>query len=645
MAFRRFKQLGQGNDLNLVLFEPRSDWRPPLTFPDLSDAKRIAVDLETRDPHLKEKGPGSIRRDGYPVGIAIASDTGFRGYFPFAHLGGGNMDRDRVLNFAHDLLKRPELEVAFANGPYDLEWLAFLGITVAGRIHDVQTAEPLLDEEREGGYALEKLAMSYLGEGKDERLLNEAAQVYGITKAERENPKAWLWKLHSKYVGPYAEVDAERTLRVLDLQLPILEAEGLRKIYDMECDLMKLVLKMRLRGVPVDLEKAAHYSKEFKRREDEIAMQVLTEHRIHLNPWSQPDIARICDKLKIVYPRTEKNTPSFTQDFLDANEHPFLKQVRELRRYDRMRGTFIDELIFGNQINGRIHCQFHQLRKDDSGTRSGRFSCTNPNLQQVPARDPDIGPIIRSLFIPEPGRKWAKLDYSQQEPRLLIHYAYVCKLRGADAARQAYIDDPNLDYYKYGSQVVGVPRRDTKTVILGRMYGMGKKKLAADLNRTIDEATKLLRKIDDSMPYVKELSDRTMRHVEREGKIRTYGGRLCHFDHWVPKEMQFDFGVVPVRGRERAESQWPEMELVRAFTHKSLNRLIQGSAGDMTKMAMLKNWHDFGDDGVPHLQVHDELDYSVDSEEHALKLQQGMQTCIKLEVPVAAELDYVEHWK
>lgn len=645
MAIRKRKNLGQGDGLNGVLFEPHSDWTPPRDFPNLSGAKYVAIDSETRDPNLLDRGPGSIRKDGYPVGFSIATDTGYSGYFPFAHFAGGNMDRGRVIEFMRDVCADTSTEKVGANLPYDLEWMHSVGITVRGRLHDVQAAEALIDEDRVGGYSLDSIALARLGEGKDESLLNKAIAAYGISENELKNGKSWMWKLHSKFIGPYATADALKTLRVFEAQKKVLDSEKLWQVYDLECELMPIILKMRLKGVRVDLERAEQLAKQWKLKEDQISYDVLIEHGHHLNPWAAADIAKIAGKLGVHMPRTPKGGISCDQGFLDANPHPFFKQVRELRKYSKMRRDFIEGMVFANQINGRIHCQFHPLRKDEDGTRSGRFSSSGPNLQQVPARDPEIGPLIRGLFIPEEGMHWAKLDYAQQEPRIVTHYAAVMQLRGAAEAREAYIKNPMLDCYKYLSEVARLPRRDTKTVFLGRSYGMGKQKLANDLNRSLNEAGQILQKFDESAPYIKELADIAMRQVEKTGKIRALDGRVFHFDEWIPKNKQFDHEVKAVRGRENAETIWPGEHLVRAFTHKSLNRLVQGSAGGMTKKAIVKNYRDYGDDAIAHLTVHDELDYSVVDEQHAAKLKLGMETCVDVCVPIVAELDYGKSWK
>jgi DNA polymerase I-like protein with 3'-5' exonuclease and polymerase domains len=639
MAIRssRSKKLAQGNDLNGILFPPESDWVPCADFPDIRGAKRIAVDTEGRDPNLKSRGPGSIRGDGYLAGVSVCTDDGFSGYYPFAHLAGGNLPKESVIQWLQDMLGDSRADKIFCNALFDLEWLHVSNVKVAGRIHDISLAEALIDEERYEGYGLDAISDKYLGSGKDESLLRRAAADFGI------DPKSEMWKLHSRYVGPYATADAVKTLKSFNIQQVEIDRQNLRKIYDLEMSLIPILLKMRLQGVRVDLEAATKLSRQWQEREDALKYDLLMKYGRDVDPWSGPELMRMCDQLKIQYPRTEKGNASFTGDFLEHHGHPFLKGIRDVRRLNRMRGTFVDELIFGNQINGRIHAQFHQLRGDEYGVRGGRFSSSNPNLQQVPARDSELAPLIRGLFIPEDGCDWAKLDYSQQEPRITVHYAYICKLLGADIARNAWCADPSMDYYKFIGEVAKLIRKDAKTVYLGLTYGMGKGKLAEDLKRPLQEAESISNQFNEHSPYIKLLSEKCIKQADQRGYIRTIHGRVCHFDFWLPADARWGDETVPVKGLEKASALWPDKRLIRAFTRKALNRLIQGSAGDMTKLGMVRNYEEHG--AVPHLQVHDELDYSVPDRDYAERLKVGMEQCCRLEVPVVAELDYGRTWK
>lgn len=617
------------NGLHMSLFEPESNWTPPESYPDLSSAKKIAIDLETRDPNLQTKGPGGVRNDGEIIGVCVATDTGFSGYYPIAHLSGGNVDRDITLRWLDSVVSNPAQVKVGANIIYDLEWLAASGIEVLGPVHDVQIIEGLLDEE--GSYSLDYLSRKYLKIPKRESLLYEAATAFGI------DPKKELWKLHSKYVGPYGEGDALNTLKVYEKQLPLIQNEGLEKIFELESALTPIILKMRMQGVRIDIEKAealdARLKKDFERGVEQLAS---TFHRSEINIWSADDLVAICDACSVEYAMTAKGNPSFTKDWLKTQENKWLKEVTRLRTLDRLRGTFIREKIINASHNGRVHSQFKQMPSDDGGTRTGRFASANPNLQQVPSRD-ELAPLIRGLFIPESGEKWAKLDYSQQEPRIAVHYSLLCKLNGAQQAKEAY--ERGEDIYEFITKAAGITRRQAKDLTLGRMYGMGPKKMAERLHTTDEEAKAILEAFDASAPFLKKLSDKVESAAKKKGFIETVGGRHRHFELYAPVG---DRKAMPLK-LDSARVRYGDVPLERWGCHKALNSLIQGSAADMTKQAMLNIYNETGQ--VPLMQVHDEINYSVRCESEALVFKELCEQAIQLEVPVVCDLDYGDSWK
>jgi DNA polymerase I-like protein with 3'-5' exonuclease and polymerase domains len=614
------------------LFAPTSNWAPPEVLPDLSDAKIIAIDTETCDPGLKTKGPGAVRHDGYVVGISVATDTGYNGYFPFKHGDGGNLDRNRVVEWARKEFSRPHQKKVGANFLYDLEWLKATGIEVVGKKYDIQIAEPLLNEEKLS-YSLNALAKEYLNETKDESLLIEAAKSYGV------DPKGGLHHLHSKFVGPYAEADARQTLAIFNLQLPKIAANNLSSIFELETDITDLLLKMRFQGVRIDLEKASTASLQLERSATVQLRALYKLAGFEFNPWSNADLARACDKQSINYPRTMIGNPSFDNAFISTSQAPFLVALSSWRKLDRLRTVYIDQLILKHNHNGRIHAKFNQLRKDDSGTRTGRFSSENPNLQQIPARGVHA-PLVRNLFIPEEGKYWAKLDYSQQEPRVLVHYAMTCKMESAQELGNQFINNPDMDFHQAVADMAGITRRDAKTINLGMMYGMGVNKLAAELNRNKEDAQTLFEQYHRRVPFVKELAIETSRAAMSRGFITTLLGRRRNFNLYEPSFKGTSYYTpAPL---EKIKQELGDVPIQRAMVHKALNALIQGSSADMTKKAMLTVYNETG--LVPHLQVHDELDYSVESEEQAHKIKALMETCVKLKVPIKADLTLGNSW-
>lgn len=627
------------NSLNGLLFEPKSDWQHPTAFPDLSSAKRIGFDCETRDPRLTEHGPGFIRGDAEVVGIAIATDE--RGwYFPINHLAGGNMDRTSVINFVKAVCSVTDRWLIGANVQYDIEALWSLGIQVKGRVVDVQIAEALIDEESGQSYRLQNLCIKYLGSGKDESLLTEASQAFGV------DAKSGLLKLHSKYVGPYAEYDAWSCIKIIEQQILEIDRQGLQEIFQLETELTPLLWEMRLLGIPVDLAAATSLSKELKRKEELLRMKLRDVMGFHVDEWSGVQLAQLCDKAKVNYPKTDKGNPSFVKAFLEESDNELLSSVAAIRELNRLRGTFVDDWIFSNQINGSIHPQWKQLKRDDGGTRTGRMAASNPNPQQVPTRS-EIGEVIRKLFIAPAPLKWCKSDYSQQEPRILVHYASLCGLTGAAAVRDAYRNDSSMDIYQHLSESCSMTRRDAKDATLGRMYNMGFKTFAERQGCSVDEAKSKIEAFDSKVPFVKELANSVTNSAQSRGYIKTLRGRKRHFNLWEPADafkLRRDEGVFcEPASRKLAEQTFPGKRLQRAYTHKALNSLIQGSAADMTKSAMLLIWKELK--LVPYMQVHDEINYGVTDEKQAMQIKELCENCVKLEVPIKVDMHLGETWK
>jgi len=397
-----------------LVFKAQTEWVKPTEFPDLRQAETIAIDLETYDPDLKTMGSGAVVGRGKVVGIAVAVD-GYSGYFPFDHEGGGNLEKSKVIQWFTDLCESPAIKV-FHNAMYDVCWIRSMGIKINGQIVDTMIAASLVNENR-FRFDLNSLGWDYCGQGKNETELNQVAKEWGL------DPKADMWKLPSMYVGNYAERDAELTLNLWKVMQKELIDQDLGSIFELETDLFPCLVDMKFKGVRVDVE-AAHKLKQQLASQEEILLQkVKTETGIDTQIWAARSIAKVFDKLGLEYERTLKTqAPSFTKNFLSSHKNPTVNLIAKAREINKAHTTFIDTII-KHEHNGRIHADINQIRSDSGGTVTGRFSYSNPNLQQIPARNKDLGPLIRSLFIPESGCDWGCFDYSQQEPRLVVHYA------------------------------------------------------------------------------------------------------------------------------------------------------------------------------------------------------------------------------
>jgi DNA polymerase I-like protein with 3'-5' exonuclease and polymerase domains len=612
--------------MQIPLFKPQTEWLPPENFPDLSKYDEIAIDLETKDPDLMKMGSGSVVGKGDVTGIAVAV-TGWSGYYPIAHEGGGNMDRTKVLKWFQGVLDTPADKI-FHNAMYDVCWIQALGLSVSGKIVDTMIASALVDENQMR-YDLNNCSKRYTGKTKNESDLYAAAKDWGV------DAKAEMYKLPAIYVGAYAEKDAELTLELWhELKKEILH-QDIQSIFELETELFPCLVDMRFLGVRVDEESAHQLKQQLVAQEKECLQSVKKETGVDTQIWAARSIAQVFEKLSLPFDRTEKtNSPSFTKNFLQNHPHPTVKLIAQAREINKAHTTFIDTIIKYSH-KGRIHAEINQLRSDNGGTVTGRFSYSNPNLQQIPARNKDLGPRIRSLFIPEEGHTWGVFDYSQQEPRLVVHYAALQNLYGVDDVLDAYREG-DADFHTIVADMAEIPRSQAKTINLGLFYGMGKNKLQAELGVSKDKADSLFKQYHNRVPFVKQLMDNVMGRAQDSGRIRTLLGRLCRFHLWEPNQ----FGIHKALPHDQALLEHGP-GIKRAYTYKALNKLIQGSAADMTKKAMIELHKERI---IPHIQVHDELDISVESFEHAEKIKQIMESAVDLEVPNKVDYEYGPNW-
>ena len=611
--------------LQMPMFSPQTEWVPPLNLPDLKEYSEIAIDLETRDPNLISMGSGSVRGDGEIVGIAVAVE-GWSGYFPIAHEAGGNMDRALVLDWFEEVLHTDATKI-FHNAMYDVSWIRSLGFQIRGGIIDTMIAASLVNENR-WSFTLDSISKEFIGMGKNEKVLTDSAKAWGV------NPKAEMWRLPAPLVGEYAERDAEVTLKLWHALQHEITQQDLWDIFNLETNLFPCLVDMKFKGVRVDVEKAAALRTQLTKTEKGLHRDIKKLVGFDVEIWAASSIQKAFDNQKIPYDRTDKGAPSFTKNFLATHPAELPKLINEAREINKANTTFIDTILKHN-YKGRIHSDINQIRSDDGGTVTGRFSYSNPNLQQIPARHKELGPLIRSLFIPEQGHKWGCFDYSQQEPRIVVHFSSLLKLEGSSMIVDQY-NNGEADFHQMIADMAGIERKQAKTINLGLMYGMGKNKLMAELGLLKEAAEKLIKTYHRKAPFVKMLSDAVTRRAEDSGKIRTIGGRLCHFDMWEPH----GYGIKKALPHADAlREHGPGIK--RAFTYKALNKLIQGSAADMTKKAMLALYEE---GVVPHIQIHDELDISVHSQEQIEKIINVMEDAVQLEVPNKVDYEEGDSW-
>lgn len=630
---------------------PPSKWEPPKSLPDLSDAVCIALDTETYDPGLKKFGPGWARKAGHVVGVSIAAvnKAGYSGcwYFPVRHetMTEHNLNPAEVFAWLNKVLANDKVPKIGANLQYDYGWLRHEGVEVQGELIDVQYAEALLDEA--APVALEDLGQKYLGMGKESpELYQWLADWFGGNPTPDQ--RKWIYKAPPCLVGPYAESDADLPLKLGKVLWPLLVKERLVDLFSMECRLIRLMVDMRWQGVSVDVDKAERLKDTLTERADAIQKELNRKVGFDVNVNAAESLAAAFTELGLPFKKTTKGNPSFTKQFLESVEHPVGDLIREIRKCEKLKGTFVESYILDSAIDGKVYGSFHQLRGEGGGTRSGRFSSSAPNLQNIPSRDEELAPLIRGLFIPDKGHvAWRKYDYSQIEYRLLLQFAVG---QAGEEIRAYFRKHPKTDYHVYAQEIVKqatgilIDRKPIKNINFGLIYGMGVPTLAASLKMPVPEAKRLMEAYFKGVPFAKPTMDAAMQHAQKLGVIETIMGRKSRFDLWEPSSWQDQRPALPYKKAIQIYGG----NIQRAYTHKALNRKLQGSAADLMKMAMLRCYEDgvFDHIGVPRLTVHDELDFSdfggVD--DGYLEMKRIMETALPLDVPILADGEIGPDW-
>jgi len=651
---------------------PGERWRAPAQLPSLRGVKRLSFDLETRDEQLSELGPG-VRRDpktNYIVGWAIGTDDGRRFYFPVRHEGGGNLDPKLISRWARAELNAFDGELVGAHLLYDLDWAANEGVTFENvrAFHDIQNAEPLIDEWR-FSYAMEQLSRYYLGIGKEQTLLEQAAEAYGFSKNEA-SIKTNLWRLPAEFVGPYAEGDVDRPLRIFEKQEIELKTQGLERVYEVERKLIPLLLAMRRRGVKINVGRAEEVTDKLKNRIKEMSARLVHLAGKSATFTANETLAKALKERGLpvpetptsgkIDPKTGRKRPiklSVKKAFLEKyqSRDELCALIMEGRKLTTLVNTFMTGHILGHHVNGRIHCNFNQLKSEEGGTIA-RFSSSDPNLQNVPARDKDLAPIIRSIFEPETDEDWERLDESQIEYRLLVNFA---RGPGAEEARELYRTDPTTDFHIMAGDMIGADaaddfvRKRVKNTNFCKVYGGGDAKLAETFGCSIPEAKSFSDKYDQELPFVSYTYDEAMKWANRRGFIETLLGRRQRFPLYEPSFGNYGDERKPPLPYEAALAKYGP-RIKRAWTYMALNRKLQASAADVMKKAMVDGWEAgvFSPTvlGAPLLTIHDELDNSKPrnriGEEAMVTLKRIMEIGFKdvLRVPIVCDRETGPNW-
>jgi DNA polymerase I-like protein with 3'-5' exonuclease and polymerase domains len=664
---------------------------------DLNGTDTVALDIETYDPNLKTKGLGAVRGDGFITGVAVATgqDTV---YFPLHHSDHVKSDSEKK-NFWDQMnkkiLQNPNITKVFHNAIYDVCWMrAETGKMLKGRIVDTMVAASVIDENR-FKYSLDALAKDILKDEKYKYDLQE--KTFQWSGGMQKDPMSNMHKLPSHVVKEYAKQDVNLTLRlwnIFDKKLDKVlhtkkngEQKTCRNIFELETRLFPCLVDMKFKGVRIDTQKLEAFGKKLKCRRDNLLNIIKKHTKVNVQLWAANSVKDLLKNQNITnYEKTPKSgMPKLPKDYLKTHANRFLRMLSKAREADKAVNTFIEGLK-GYIHNGRIHADINQIRSDAGGTVTGRFSMSNPNLQQIPAKG-YYGKKMRELFLPEEGHHWGSFDYSQQEPRIVVHYAIKHGLSETQELADKFNSD-EADFHQIVADMANIPRKQAKSINLGLFYGMGKGKLQAELNLDKTQAKKLFDTYHDKVPFVKELSDNLMGFAKEHRLVFTLEDRFCRFDtyesvnkRWNNKERKFEewdpeakeiknekTGNITYQGdwvapklmseatawekfklqfnsrslskaeggkgkveelTEEGRKAWFAQYFAPAFTYKALNKLVQGSAADMTKKAMV----DLYEKGiVPHIQIHDELCVSIKDEATRITVQETMENAIQLKI-------------
>ncbi len=641
---------------------------------DLKDINTVAVDIETYDPNLKTKGLGAIRGDGFICGIAVATGKE-TAYFPLRH-------SDIFIDYKRDekiwsalndrIFQNENITKVFHNAMYDVCWIrAVTGMTMKGRIVDTMIAASVIDENR-FKYSLDALSKDYLNEEKYKYDLQQKTLEWsgGTVK----DPMTNMHKLPASIVKDYAKQDVNLTYKLWNLFNKKIdevlytkddgEQKTCRQIFELETKLFLCLVEMKFKGVRIDVAKAIEFGRHLKKRREQILKAIESLTTIRVDIWAAASIKKLLDHLHIKdYKVTPKSKmPQLPKDYLKKHSNKCLRMIAKAREYDKAANTFVDGLL-DYVHEGRIHADINQIRSDTGGTVTGRFSMSNPNLQQIPAKG-FIGQKMRELFIPEDGCKWASFDYSQQEPRIVVHYAIKLGLPGTETLQEEF-DKDDADFHQIVADMANISRKQAKTINLGLFYGMGKIKLQRELGLDQRQAKELFNEYHGRVPFVRQLSQELIAFAKENRLLFTLYDRFCRFDKWETTNKEWNpetnrFNEVPLYTKEQAKEAFKAEMLEKfkenkidpnymdyfdryytpAFTYKALNRLIQGSAADMTKKAMV-DLHEKGI--IPHIQIHDELCFSITDHESKL-IKDIMEQTIPLEVKNKVDFESGPNW-
>ncbi len=582
----------------------------------LNGTEAIAWDVEST-------GVDPTVADLVGISLAIAPDRAY--YLPVGHDEGAQLPLKDVIDALRPAFTNPEIGKIAYNANYDYLMLARYGIEVTPVKFDVMLAEWCVNPagKYSSAMGLKALALHRLSVE-----MTEIKQLLGSGRSQRTMNQVAIAD-----AAPYAGADAALTYRLWQEIAPELPRAGVQSLFDeMEMPLIPIIAEMEHAGVEIDSdflrEMSGRMQAELAHIQDEIFE--LNENRpFNINsPKQLNDV--LFQQLGLPTAGLRRTTHGYSTDAsaleILQDQHPIVANILKYRELTKLKGTYVDALpALVNPQTGRVHTNFNQ-----AGATTGRFSSSNPNLQNIPIRS-EQGRQIRKAFVAGAGQLLLAVDYNQIELRVLAHMS-------EDEALMAAFHEGQDIHRATASAVFDVPlaevdasQRDlAKRVNFGLMYGMGVNRLARTSQMTFEEADAFITRYFERLPRVRSYIQETQRRAQETGELRTLFGRLG------------DFGALKRPDVNRRHTQ----SLLRV----AINFPIQGSAADIMKMAMLAVHARIREEKLRAkmlLQVHDELVFEVpeaELEETRIIVVDTMETVCKLRVPLRTDAECGPNW-
>lgn len=562
--------------------------------PNLAGVKCIGLDTETTG--LNWRGHDK------PVGFGVYA-PGLEYYFGWGHQGGGNMDPGAVSRWANDNLKGKE--VALVNPSFDISMMLKVGVDLEQlgcKPRCVQYYYALLNEQRRK-FDLESLAFDFL---KKRKKVMPSRMPINVMPA---------WE-----VGPYCTNDARLTYELYEHARPLIRAEELIEVANLEDACAYPTLFMERQGARLDMPKLARWRVEAKQKHAWLCTQISNAVGFQVSPNKATSLNKLFRVMGLSVPMfTAGGEDSYTEQSLllmmgasTEKQSRVIGMALAARQISSLCSKYLDK-YWREQVNGRLYYNLNQLRGNEYGTITGRYSSSSVNIQQVFSEERQDEStrqwIIRELFIPD-GGYWLSADASQIEFRIFAHYSRSARLI------KAYVDDPDCDFHEEVAKLIGWVRKSAKNWNFGKIYGMGIDKVCAQLGCTLERGEEINKEYEAMFPEASRLMWDVIKIVKRRGFAKTLLGRRRRY---------------PLRDR----------------LHSALNAMIQGTAADLMKLKIVKIYSVMKNLGFKmQMTVHDEVDGTVHPDADIKKIEEVFnEQEMELRVPIIWKVKKGDSWR